>query len=108
MNINEYLNKYKIDNVEYETYIAVQSTFQLPDAVNVNKVLDVFGSVFVHTKFKMQNILNVRDSLVNYNNITIIPGTYVGDDYYKKLPDVFNSKTFLRINGYFTESGILS
>lgn len=109
MNINEYLNEYKIGNIEHETYIEVLSTFKLPDVVNVNKVLDVWGNVFICIGFKMSQPLNVTCSVINYSNTKITPGTYVGDYYYhSRSPDVFNSTTYLHIGGYFTDSGVLS
>lgn len=112
MNIKEFLNTYYAtllhgsEHTVHNSYIEIYDCLVIGDDfthnVVINEVLDIHEHCHL-SKVIIQNIINIHGSLHIYNN-KLLPGSFVGKNMY--YGGSFTNA--IPVNGYITQSGIIS
>lgn len=111
MKIKEFISIEMLNNAKYFfDYIYVYGYLNIYRDIIIDQVLAVEGNMYTTENTEIHNTLYVGDSLFSYSKFTKIkPNSFIGKYHYDNgMEGAFMSKTKLYVNGYFTESGILS
>lgn len=98
----------------YDTHITVMNSIYISNSslfihdihmssVNINKVLDVNGVCNIHNG-TIDNIVNVKDSIFTTDYYKLVSGSFIGTNIYH-CQDEYHT---IYVNGYITQSGIIS
>lgn len=109
--IKEYVQKtflhipYSTEHTIYDSYIYVHENMSLSfslQTVIVNEVLDVGGNCSLYHAI-IEKPINVQGTVLLANN-KLLPGSFVGEE----LKDDIIYNGTITVNGYITQSGIIS